>query len=176
LNFGTAAGTVDPPAAATATTSTANTTYASSIALRLHNRVRAFAGWPGCWCLIKSIDVEKAAAEGRGGGAEVIRMKIVTSMVLGGDASSTSNDSGSGQVKTKSIELLKSVSVYDTITGKEKPKKEAVLQVTCADGSLFGIVELQPPGKKVMNVKSYINGLRGRKLEWAEEEDERGCG
>lgn len=42
-----------------------------------------------------------------------------------------------------------------------KNKKADILQVVCGDGSILGIKELQPVNKKVMDSKSFINGLRG---------------
>ena len=40
--------------------------------------------------------------------------------------------------------------------------KVDVLCVVCGDGSVLGITELQPPGKKVMPVRDFVNGLRGQ--------------
>ena len=37
-----------------------------------------------------------------------------------------------------------------------------MLRVVCGDGSVLGITELQPPGKKVMAVRDFVNGLRGQ--------------
>ncbi len=42
-----------------------------------------------------------------------------------------------------------------------KNKKADILQVVCGDGSILGIKELQPVNKKVMDSKSFLNGLRG---------------
>lgn len=39
------------------------------------------------------------------------------------------------------------------------------LVVTCGDGSQIGLLEVQPPGKKVMDARSFWNGLRDRTLE-----------
>jgi len=136
-----------------------------SIATTLHNRVRAFSGWPGTWCFMRVVTDSNDGGDGNGngGGGEVVRMKIITSMVL----SDATTVSGRLTMNNKTIEQ-KTVSTYDLITRKENPKKELVLQVICGDGSIFGIVELQPPGKKTMNVRSYLNGLRGKRLEWVD--------
>lgn len=40
------------------------------------------------------------------------------------------------------------------------------LRLSCADGSALDLLELQPPGKKVMEGKAFANGLRGRSLRW----------
>lgn len=40
------------------------------------------------------------------------------------------------------------------------------LRLACADGSTLDVLEVQPPGKKVMESKAFVNGLRGRALRW----------
>ena len=57
---------------------------------------------------------------------------------------------------------------YQDMDGKGNTigKKRDVLSIVCGDGSILGILELQPPGKKIMDAKSYINGLRGQTLRW----------
>ena len=40
--------------------------------------------------------------------------------------------------------------------------KADVLRVVCGDGSVLGITELQPPGKRVQAVRDFVNGLRGQ--------------
>ncbi len=40
--------------------------------------------------------------------------------------------------------------------------KADVLRVVCGDGSVLGITELQPPGKKVQAARDFLNGLRGQ--------------
>lgn len=40
------------------------------------------------------------------------------------------------------------------------------LRLACADGSALDLLEVQPPGKKVMESKAFVNGLRGRALRW----------
>ena len=50
--------------------------------------------------------------------------------------------------------------------GNKAHKKKDILSVICGDGSILGILELQPPGKKKMDAKSFINGLRGQILKW----------
>ena len=44
--------------------------------------------------------------------------------------------------------------------------KRDLLQVACGDGSMLGISEVQPSGKKVMPVRDFVNGLRGSTLRW----------
>jgi len=38
------------------------------------------------------------------------------------------------------------------------------LVVPCGDNSTLEILELQPPGKKVMRAKDFCNGLRGQQI------------
>jgi len=114
---------------------------------------------------MRVVQVEEGS-DNAGAGGEVIRMKIITSTVLSGaTAASTITSSSTGAKIDTTIEIV-AASVHDPVAGTEKPKQDLVLRVTCGDGSVFGIVELQPPGKKPMDVRSYVNGLRGKRLEW----------
>ena len=40
------------------------------------------------------------------------------------------------------------------------------LRIVCKDGSVLDLLEVQPPGKKVMDSKAFANGLRGRAFTW----------
>lgn len=42
------------------------------------------------------------------------------------------------------------------------------LELTCADGSVLKVLELQPLNKNVMSAKAFANGLRGEDLSWVE--------
>lgn len=45
-----------------------------------------------------------------------------------------------------------------------KSKHAGLFRVVCGDGSVLGVHELQPAGKKIMAAKNFFNGLRGRAL------------
>lgn len=47
------------------------------------------------------------------------------------------------------------------------PGKGKGLMVVCYDGSVLELLQVQPITKKVMDAKSFVNGLQGKKLEWA---------
>ena len=47
-----------------------------------------------------------------------------------------------------------------------KGKGEGLL-VVCADGTVLELLQVQPETKKVMDAKSFVNGLRGQALHWA---------
>lgn len=53
------------------------------------------------------------------------------------------------------------------------PRKGAGLEVVCFDGSVLEIVRIQPITKKVMDAKSFVNGLRGRSLRWVTTPEEK---
>ncbi len=111
--------------------------FARESAQAVHNKVRGFAGWPGTWSLF---DVE--------GEAEPVRLKIVTTRVVvdeGGGEKLPAASEGGGDVE---------------LVGK------TALRLTCADGSALELLEVQPPGKKVMEGRAFANGLRGRALRW----------
>lgn len=74
-------------------------------------------------------------------GGDTQRLKIISTVVMEKDNAAVSNDSFS--------------------VNKGKMGKVDVLQITCGDGSILGITEVQPAGKKVMDSRSFINGMRG---------------
>lgn len=104
-------------------------------------RVRAFAGWPGTWALF---------SWGKGEGSQERKVKLITTAV--GESTS---DSGA--------------------TGEEAPVGErqvvlrgGALELTCFDGSVLRVLELQPLNKNVMGAKAFANGLRGEEMSWVE--------
>lgn len=79
------------------------------------------------------------------GEAEPLRLKIVTTRVVpAGEARPPASKDG-GEVE---------------LVGKK------TLRLACADGSALDLLEVQPPGKKVMEGRAFANGLRGRALRW----------
>ena len=67
-------------------------------------------------------------------------------------------------VATDSVQAVKYQEVDSS--GNKVGKQKDILSVVCGDGSVLGVLELQPSGKKVMDAKSFINGTRGRTLQW----------
>ena len=87
----------------------------------IHNRCRAFAGWPGIWSLFSI-----------GSTGENIRIKIITTTVI--KAATEGSISNTGNSENRIIQFI----TY---------KKQGMFKVTCFDGSELGILELQPPGR-----------------------------
>ena len=46
------------------------------------------------------------------------------------------------------------------------PNKKDGLRLVCSDGSVLEILKIQPVTKKVMDAKSFVNGLQGRTVRW----------
>lgn len=46
------------------------------------------------------------------------------------------------------------------------PKKGDGLRLICSDGSVLEMLRVQPITKKVMDAKSFVNGLQGRTVRW----------
>jgi methionyl-tRNA formyltransferase len=135
--------------------------FAKESALTVHNRGRGFAGWPGIWSnfrIIANNDDDK-------GEGEEERIKIITTTVL------ATADSSPSAAATRIVEVVKYQAPADDKEDKQKKQRD-ILSVVCSDGSRLGILELQPPGKKVMDAKSFVNGLRGRSLEWVPLDDD----
>lgn len=108
--------------------------FSTMNALTIHNKVRAYAGWPGTWSLFRF-----------GNDLQSQRIKIITTSVFKAEPSSVSD------------QFIKSIEIA-------KVQKNDVLRVTCGDGSMIDILEVQPDAKKIMKAKDLINGLRGDKL------------
>lgn len=111
--------------------------------------------WPGLWSTFQVITADAKAPEaGTGAGdaelgaleeewaaAEAQRIKIVTTTVLA--------DAPGAAAPTRLVTAA-------------KHGRADVLRVVCGDGSVLGVLELQPPGKRVLAARDYLNGLRGR--------------
>lgn len=48
------------------------------------------------------------------------------------------------------------------------PTKGDGLRLVCFDGSVLELMEVQPATKKVMDAKSFVNGLQGQAVKWVE--------
>ncbi|XP_057854844.2 uncharacterized protein LOC131064643 isoform X2 [Cryptomeria japonica] len=103
-------------------------------ALTLHNKVRAFAGWPGTRTKVEIHDHTTNETQ-------IIEVKIITTKV-------GSKDCHDEHINSKDPILLDG----------------DALIFCCGGGSTLEVLELQPPGKKPMRARDFWNGLRGRKL------------
>lgn len=108
--------------------------FSTMSAIKIHNKCRGFADWPGTYAYFVVNPVEGAKNEAQ-------RIKIVTTIVT--ESNSNYNIKADNTVSAGKV------------NGKD------VLLITCGDGSKIGIYEMQPAGKKVMDAKSFLNGLRG---------------
>lgn len=97
----------------------------SQPALKLHNKVRAFSGWPGT--KLKFIFNNNP-----------IEIKIITTRV------------SQNSYNLKNNEIL---FTQDTLC------------VCCGDNQILEILEMQLPGKKVVNAKNFRNGIKGNQFE-----------
>lgn len=111
-----------------------------------HNKVRGFSMWPGTFLYLRLGDDDDADTA-------TVKVKVVESRVAGEAGSRT--------------DLTNVVAI---------PRKGAGLMVVCFDGSVLELTQIQPVTKKVMDAKSFVNGLRGQTLRWVqtpEEEEEK---
>ncbi len=111
--------------------------FASATARQIHNKGRAFSEWPGIYGYFKLVNRSNGAFE-------IARIKILSTIVIA---------DGETGVPENEVTIVK-------IDGKD------TLQVACKGGSKLGIVELQPAGRKSMNVRAFANGLRDRSIEY----------
>ena len=111
--------------------------FAGCSAQVLHNKVRAFFGWPGTWArfLLRG---------GDGRGDEPVDLKVIRTRV-GQDPFPVE-----GEAAAAGVQLRKG--------------KEPALLVRCSGGTTLEVLQMQPPTKKPMDPRSYYNGLRGRVL------------
>lgn len=52
--------------------------------------------------------------------------------------------------------------------GYEVVFRRDALELTCGDGSVVRVLEVQPTNKNVMGAKAFANGLRGASMSWVE--------
>lgn len=105
--------------------------FAKQSAIECHNKVRAFAGWPGTKATLK------VKANGEEEAKEVV-LKIATTRV---------SEEGDAKAANGEVEVSKKV-----------------LRVPCGGGGWLELLEVQPPGKKVMPAGAFINGIKGSKV------------
>ncbi|KAM5558189.1 methionyl-tRNA formyltransferase [Rosa sericea] len=101
-------------------------------AVVLHNKVRAFAGWPGTRAKVVVVD-------NKNGHRNILELKIITTKVC-----SQSNIH---------------VNQADDISFRK-----GALVFPCGGSTSLEVLEIQLPGKKVMNAAAFWNGLRGQQL------------
>jgi methionyl-tRNA formyltransferase len=124
--------------------------FANFTARQIHNKARAFSEWPGIFGYFK-IGSKQSMGDTNGLSSETVRIKILATKVIGNGLSIEHDNSN----------------IYPTSELKAgKFEGKDVLEVTCKNGSVLGILELQPAGKKPMNAKAFANGLRDRVVEW----------
>ncbi|KAI5070258.1 hypothetical protein GOP47_0014601 [Adiantum capillus-veneris] len=104
-------------------------------AIVLHNKVRAFAEWPGTKAKFQ-------ATNASGEVTQELDLKILTTKPRIDISAEGSSDHDKHLVRQEKSSLL----------------------VICGGDSILEILELQPPGKRIMSAKDFINGLRGQKL------------
>ena len=106
-------------------------------ATRVHNRVRALAGWPGTW-----VDVQVLPSAGDPlKEPTVLRLKVICTRVVRPEAGAA-------------------LGVHEVHFCQETQ----ALRFTCDDGSQLDVLQVQLPGKRVMQAREFWNGLRGQAL------------
>ncbi|KAK7381319.1 hypothetical protein VNO78_33928 [Psophocarpus tetragonolobus] len=97
----------------------------------LHNKVRAFSGWPGTKARV--LVVEKSGQQ------KTLEIKIITTRVC-------------------SHENVQFDEADDVVF------IDGALVFPCGRGTTLEVLEIQLPGKKIVNATAFWNGLRGQKL------------
>lgn len=102
-----------------------------------HNKVRAFAPWPGTYHNFELVDTES-------GKTEELELKVLKTRVIDDGTAGSDDAHGENVVSTGS----------------------AGLRITCGDGHALELLEVQAPGRKAIAAKDFVNGLKGRVLRW----------
>ncbi|XP_057447371.1 uncharacterized protein LOC130739149 [Lotus japonicus] len=97
----------------------------------LHNKVRAFSGWPGTRAKVLVVD--------KNGQQKTLEFKIITTRVCSHE-----------NVQFNEADDIAFVN--------------GALVFPCGRGTALEVLEVQLPGKKVVNAAAFWNGLRGQKL------------
>jgi methionyl-tRNA formyltransferase len=101
-----------------------------------HNKVRAFAGWPGTY---HEFEIYKDGNDV----PDIAQIKILRTRL--------SSDKNPGLGASEN--------------GKVVCSKDA-MQIICGDGHVLEVLELQSPGKKATNAQAFKNGLIGKSIKW----------
>jgi methionyl-tRNA formyltransferase len=111
-------------------------------AARVHNHVRAMAGWPGTY---HTFDLIKPGSNA----PEALELKVLrTQTVLEGDAAAAA------AADRWVISPCDVVPAGDTLLAR------------CGDGAVLRLLEVQAPGRKAMGAADFANGLKGATLRW----------
>ncbi|GMH83597.1 hypothetical protein TrST_g7148 [Triparma strigata] len=108
-------------------------------AVEVHNRARGLEMWPGTYFYFY-LEEDDASSK------TLKKVKVGKSAVI-------SNTERATDLIGSELTLLKG--------------KGAGLGVLLADGSALELFTVQPEGKKMMDAKSFVNGLGGKKVLWA---------
>ncbi|GBG88771.1 hypothetical protein CBR_g48389 [Chara braunii] len=120
----------------------------------LHNKVRAFAAWPGTKATFR-VERADAAASNGDNTDELIVVKIVTTRAKRPEKMEEQTTSNAAEGCEE--DLVRGV-------GREVVFAEDALKVRCRNDSILEILDVQPPGKRAMTAKDFWNGLRGCRI------------
>lgn len=109
----------------------------------LHNKVRAFAGWPGTFAALTVSGTDGSSSQ-----QQQLQVKILQSRVADADA----------------VRLLQGLPPRQVVFADNGNR----MLLPCGDGSALEVLQLQPPTKKAMEPKAFYNGLSGRQLSVAD--------
>jgi methionyl-tRNA formyltransferase len=115
----------------------------SQPAQRLHDKVRAFAGWPGTFAPFTLLD----DASGK---AEAVEYKVLRTRVASAEAAAAAAAAAGGG--------------GGGAAGGEVAFAGGSMLVRCGGGSALEVLQVQPPGKKAMAARDLRNGLGKRRL------------
>jgi methionyl-tRNA formyltransferase len=110
----------------------------------LHNKVRAFAGWPGTFAALTVTSSSSSSSEDAATQQQHIQVKVLRSRV--GDAAAE--------------ELVKAAPAGQVVFADSGKR----MLLPCGDGSVLEVLQLQLPTKKAMEPKAFFNGLAGKQL------------
>jgi len=113
-----------------------------------HNKVRGFSMWPGTFLyfIVGDDDENDESADSTTDAPEPMKVKVLETKVL--------------HEKAGSVDPTQDVNLG--------PTKKDGLHLVCGDGSVLELIKVQPATRKAMDARSFVNGLRGKKLKWVE--------
>ncbi|GAX75937.1 hypothetical protein CEUSTIGMA_g3380.t1 [Chlamydomonas eustigma] len=148
--------------AAKLTKEESNLDFTSCSATALHNKVRAFAGWPGTTAYI-TLEEEST------GKREVQKIKICSTRIVERSCSENhvevppSNEAEEGSSINNNIGSLSSTTTSSGSVLLTWGPSDTLL-IPCLGGTVLEVLLVQPPTKKVMTTKDFKNGIRGKRL------------
>lgn len=119
-----------------------------------HNRLRGFSMWPGAFMYVQV-----------GERPDIMKIKVTETRVVSDDGT-TATDENVNVANTGNAKAI------DNTVIRLGPTKKNGLFVTCFDGSVLELVQVQPATRKAFAARDFQNGYPGETIRWVTTPDD----